>query len=182
MTCKVTLPDAGTLTLKALKVADVPANPTGPATGLPLLRRLIPLIPLGFPVPASDTVRLVKFTGVVPRLVNTTEITETPDAPGNWVVFGGAGEPVENCTVSGVGVKVEVAIGLLVAVLVGVRVGEFVAVLVKVLVRLFVGVVVGVFVGCEVPVKVRVGVEVMVTVGLLVGVRVAVLGGVIVGV
>ena len=83
VTCKVTLPEPGTLTLKPLKVADVPANPTGPATGLPLLRRLIPLIPVGVPVPASDTVRLVKFTAVVPVLVNTTEITGTLEAPGN---------------------------------------------------------------------------------------------------
>ena len=64
-------------------MADVPANPTGPATGLPLLRRLIPLIPLGFPVPASDTVKLVKLTAVLPGLVNTTESTGTLEAPGN---------------------------------------------------------------------------------------------------
>ena len=118
VTCKVTLPEAGILTLKPLKVADVPANTTGPAIVLPLLSKLIPLIPLGFPVPASNNVRLVKFTAVVPRLVNTTEITGTLEAPGNWVVLGGAGEPAENCTMSGVGVWLGVSVGELVAVLV----------------------------------------------------------------
>ena len=117
-TCKVTLPEAGMLTLKPLKVAEELANTTGPAIGLPLLRRLIPLIPLGAPVPLSDTVRLVKFTGVFPVLVNTTERTGTLEAPGNWLVFGGAGEPVEICTVAGVAV--------------GVLEGEGVEVLVKV--------------------------------------------------
>ena len=82
-TCKVTLPEAGMLTLKPLKVADDPANTTVPAIGLPLLRRLIPVIPLGVPVPLSETVRLVKFTGVFPVLVNTTESTGTLEAPGN---------------------------------------------------------------------------------------------------
>ena len=94
VTCKVTLPEAGMLTLQPLIVVDVPDHATGPATGLPLLRRLTPLIPLGFPVPATDTVRLVIFTGVVPVLVKTTESTGTLEAPGNWVISGGAGEPV----------------------------------------------------------------------------------------
>ena len=94
VTCNVTLPDPGTLTLKPLMVVDVPDHATGPATGLPLFRRLIPLIPLGFPVPATDTVRLVIFTGVVPVLVKTTESTDTLEVPGNWVVSSGAGEPV----------------------------------------------------------------------------------------
>ena len=96
VTCRVTLPPAGILTLKPLKVAVEPVKPTGPATGLPLFSKLTPLIPPGFPDPLSDTVRLVKFTGVDPVLVNTTESTGTLEAPGNWVVLGGAGEPVEN--------------------------------------------------------------------------------------
>ena len=83
MACKVTLPPAGILTLKPLKVADVPDNAVGPAMGFPLFKRLIPLIPAGFPVPLSDTVRLVKFTAVVPVLVNTTERTGTLETPGN---------------------------------------------------------------------------------------------------
>ena len=112
VTCRVTLPEAGMLTLKPLKVAKVPANATGPAMGLPLLRRLTPLIPLGIPVPASETVRLVKFTVVFPVLVSATESTTTLEAPGNSVVLDGAGKPVESCMVAGVGVKVEVTIGL----------------------------------------------------------------------
>ena len=164
--CKVTLLEAGILTLQPLIVVEVPDHAVGPATGLPLLRRLMLLIPLGFPVPADDTVRLVIFTGVVPVLVNTTERTGTLEAPGNWVVSGGAGEPVVICTVAGVGVKVKVATGLLVAVLVVVSVGEFVAVLVKILVGVLVSELVGVFEAVLVINGVLVGVSVMVGVGV----------------
>jgi hypothetical protein len=88
-----------------------PANAVGPAMGLPLLRSLIPLIPLAVPVPLSETVKLVKFTAMAPRLVNTTESTGTLEAPGNWVVLDGAGKPAENCTMSGVGVRLGVDVG-----------------------------------------------------------------------
>jgi hypothetical protein len=116
LTCKVTLPpEAGILTFKPLKMAVEPENVTGPLTLLPPFRRLTPLIPEVVPVPASDTVRLVRFTGVFPLFVKTTRSTWILEAPDNWVELTGAGEPVEICTVSGVVVGVLDAVGVGVA-------------------------------------------------------------------
>ena len=113
-TLKVTLPEAGMLTLKPLKVAVDPEKVAEPR-GLPLFNRSIPLIPVGLPVPESDTVRLVMFTVVFPVLVKTTSSTGTLEAPGNWVELAGAPAPVETCTVAGVAVGVLDAVGVAVA-------------------------------------------------------------------
>ena len=70
LVCKVTLPPEATMMLKPLKVAVDPKNVDVPPTGLPLLRRLMPLIPVeGFPDPVEEMVTLVKVTGTVPVLV-----------------------------------------------------------------------------------------------------------------
>ena len=113
----MTLPEAGMLMAKPLKMAEGPEKLAEP-TGLPLSERTSPLIPEGFPVPLSVTVKLVKFTVVFPVLVKTTRMTGTLEAPGNWVELGGAGDPRLTWTVAGVMVEVGVTVnvGLLVGV------------------------------------------------------------------
>jgi hypothetical protein len=113
-TCRVTLLEAGMLTLKPLKVAVEPEK-VAELMELALFRRLMPLIPEGFPVPLSDTVKLVMFTGLFPLLVMTTSSTGILEAPANWVLLGGAGAPDETCTVAGVVVGVLEAVGVGVA-------------------------------------------------------------------
>lgn len=172
LTCKVTLPPAGIVTLRLVKAAVAPEKVVVPKL-FPLLVSVIPVMAVdGVPVPESDIVTLLTVTGVVPVFVRTTWSTGTFAAPGNWVELGGAAGPAATFTVAGVGVKVAEFTGLLVAVFVGVRVGELVTVLVGVLVTLFVGVSVGVRVGVAVGVRVGVLLAVLVITGVLVGVLV----------
>jgi hypothetical protein len=126
LACNVTLPEDGTTTLRLLKVAVDPVKVVVPK-GVPLLSRVIPLIPVdGVPVPESDRVTLVNVTGEALGLLTINWITDVLDTPGNWVELGGAEGPVDTITVSGVGVGLLVGVG--VKVMVGVLVGVGVAV------------------------------------------------------
>jgi hypothetical protein len=113
----------------------------------------------------SLKVKLLKVTILVPGFVNRICCIVTPEAPGIWVELEGGFEPCEACTITSVGVPVNVMVEVTVAVAVGVVV--LVAVFVKVLVDVDVAVWVAVLVDTPfvtVGVKVWVGVFVAVLV------------------
>lgn len=85
LTCKVTLPPAGIVTLKLVKATVVPEKVVVPKL-VPLLVSVILVMAVdGVPVPESDIVTLLTVTAVDPVFVRTTWSTVTFVAPGNWV-------------------------------------------------------------------------------------------------
>jgi hypothetical protein len=115
-----------------LKVSVVPVKGVVEIT-VPSATRDTELIPVE-EAPVSVRVKLLKVTLLLPGLVSWICCTVTPAAPGIWVELFGGLDPCEACTITTVGVKVNVTVevGLWVAVEVVVRVAVFVKMLVAV--------------------------------------------------
>src|SRR5580658_1275337 len=115
-----------------LKVSVVPVKGAVERT-VPFATRDTELIPVE-EAPVSVRVKLFKVMLLLPGLVSWICCTVTPAAPGIWVELLGGLDPCEACTVTTVGVKVNVTVevGVWVAVKVVVSVAVFVKMLVAV--------------------------------------------------
>ena len=90
-----------------MKVALFPLTVAVP-TGFPFINNVKVTLPLGLPVPETETARLemVTFEGL--GLFIVTFSTFTLEAPGNWLELGE--EPVFTWTVTWVGVDVKLGV------------------------------------------------------------------------